>query len=130
MRLSPLTADGSVRPHEDTRSGPKEDRLKLMQATSANFSPVMTLHGGSAGLAGLLGHALESPTAQAEMDGGGSFELAALTAPADVAAVYEALAGAPLYVADGHHRYEDGAPLRGIFETAGCRTAMPPITSS
>lgn len=106
LRLSPLTADGAVRPHEDTRSGPKEDRLKLMQATSANFSPVMTLHGGSAGLADLLGHALEAPTAQAEMDGGGSFELAALTAPADVAAVYEALAGAPLYVADGHHRYE------------------------
>lgn len=106
LRLSPLAADGPVRPHEDTRSGPKEDRLKLMQATSANFSPVMTLHAGSPGLADLLDHALEAPTAQAEMDGGGSFELAALTAPADIDTVYEAIAGAPLYVADGHHRYE------------------------
>ncbi len=106
LRLSPLAADGPVRPHEDTRSGSKEDRLKLMQATGANFSPVMTLHAGSPGLADLLDHALEAPTAQAEMDGGGSFELAALTAPADIDAVYEALAGAPLYVADGHHRYE------------------------
>ncbi len=106
VRLTPLAADGPVRPHEDTRSGPKEDRLKLMQATSANFSPVMTLHAGSPGLADLLDRALEAPATQAEMDGGGSFELAALTAPADIDAVYEALAGAPLYMADGHHRYE------------------------
>jgi len=106
VRLSPLAADGPVRPHEDTRSGPKEDRLKLMQATSANFSPVMTLHAGSPGLAGLLNNALESATTRAEMDGGGSFELAPLSAPSDIGAVHKALAGAPLYVADGHHRYE------------------------
>lgn len=106
VRLSPLAADGPVRPHEDTRSGPKEDRLKLMQATSANFSPVMVLHGGAPGLTGLLDHALESAATRAEMDGGGSFQLAPITAPADIAAVYGALAGAPLYVADGHHRYE------------------------
>ena len=106
VRLSPLAADGPVRPHEDTRSGPKEDRLKLMRATGANFSPVMTLHAGSPNLAALLDRALETPATQAEMGGGGSFELAALTAPADVAAVYHALAGAPLYMADGHHRYE------------------------
>ena len=106
VRLSPLSADGPVRPHEETRSGPKEDRLKLMRATSANFSPIMVLHGGSPGLADLLDRAFKPPTTPAEIGGGESFELAAITAPADVAAVYEALAGAPLYVADGHHRYE------------------------
>ena len=106
VRLSPLSADGPVRPHEGTRSGPKEIRLKLMQASRANFSPIMTLYESSAGLGEILDRALEAPTAHAEIGGGESFEMAALDAPADAAAVYEALAGSPLYVADGHHRYE------------------------
>ena len=106
VRLSPLSADGPVRPHEGTRSGPKEIRLKLMQATSANFSPIMTLHRGSGALAELLDRALEAPAARAEIGGGESFEIVALTAPEHIAAVYQALADSPLYVADGHHRYE------------------------
>ncbi len=106
VRLSPLSADGPVRPHEGTRSGPKEIRLKLMRATSANFSPIMTLYRGSAGLADLLDRALEAPAARAEIGSGESFEMAALTAPEHIAAIYQALAGSPLYVADGHHRYE------------------------
>ncbi|MCL2641295.1 MAG: DUF1015 domain-containing protein, partial [Phycisphaerales bacterium] len=35
---------GTVHPHEQTFSGPKEDRLKLMRATHANLSPVFGLY--------------------------------------------------------------------------------------
>ena len=34
---------GTILPHEETRSGPKIDRLKLMEATDINFSPIMML---------------------------------------------------------------------------------------
>ena len=107
VRLSPLSADGPVRPHEGTRSGPKEIRLKLMRATSANFSPIMTLHGGSGTVSPSSSTApLKPPLHRADIGGGESFEIAALTAPEHIAAVYQALADSPLYVADGHHRYE------------------------
>ena len=42
LRLEPL-GDG-VLPHEDTGAQAKRDRLALMEATAANFSPIMLLY--------------------------------------------------------------------------------------
>src|SRR5687768_15457489 len=39
---------GLVRPHERTQPGPKEDRLRLTQATRHNLSPIFSLHEGNA----------------------------------------------------------------------------------
>lgn len=36
--------EGGVKPHEKTFAGPKEDRLKLTQATQANLSPIFGLY--------------------------------------------------------------------------------------
>src|SRR5688572_33343330 len=36
--------EGQVLPHEGTRQGPKQDRLALMRATSANISPLWLLY--------------------------------------------------------------------------------------
>ncbi len=38
-RLEPFSA-GIIQPHEETFAGPKADRLRLMEATAANLSPV------------------------------------------------------------------------------------------
>src|SRR3954454_22924603 len=38
---------GLVRPHERTQPGPKEDRLRLTQATRHNLSPIFALHPGA-----------------------------------------------------------------------------------
>src|SRR3954451_7426399 len=38
---------GLVRPHERTQPGPKEDRLRLTQATRHNLSPIFALHPGN-----------------------------------------------------------------------------------
>ena len=35
---------GRIRPHERTHPGPKEDRLRLTRATSANLSPIFALY--------------------------------------------------------------------------------------
>ena len=35
--------EGAIKPHEYTMSGPKEDRLKLLEATHVQFSPVFMI---------------------------------------------------------------------------------------
>jgi uncharacterized protein (DUF1015 family) len=41
--------EGAVKPHEFTMSGPKEDRLKLLEATKTQFSPVFMIARDRAG---------------------------------------------------------------------------------
>src|ERR1700704_6469235 len=43
VRIEPY-GPGTVRPHERTHPGPKEDRLRLTRATRANISPIFSLH--------------------------------------------------------------------------------------
>src|SRR5215204_7197580 len=40
---------GRIRPHERTHPGPKEDRLELTRATSANLSPIFSLFPDTSG---------------------------------------------------------------------------------
>src|SRR5262245_15735892 len=42
VRLEPFSP-ATIRPHEETFAGPKQDRLKLMEATGVNLSPVFGL---------------------------------------------------------------------------------------
>ena len=47
VRVTPY-GPGGVRPHERTQPGPKEDRLRLTEATRHNLSPIFSLHPGDA----------------------------------------------------------------------------------
>src|SRR5206468_9277000 len=49
-------AGGGILPHEETFSGPKEDRLALMKATRAQLSPIFGLHADDSGRATALLH--------------------------------------------------------------------------
>src|SRR2546423_1342723 len=59
---------GTIRPHERTHPGPREDRLRLTRATKANLSPIFSLYpdpGGTAREAleaGPDGQAFREPT--------------------------------------------------------------------
>ncbi len=97
-----------VRPHESTFAGPKSERLDLMSATSADISPVMALYDDGGGkVAELLrqGSGGEPELATAWLQGE-RHGVWAVTAPELVAALARAFADKPLYIADGHHRYE------------------------
>ena len=90
-----------VRPHEKTRSQPKEDRLNLLKATKTNISPVMLLFEGSlpeppAGVQPLV----------AEVGAGERFLTWALRDPDLARDLRLRVERRPVYVADGHHRYE------------------------
>ncbi len=100
---------GTIRPHERTHPGPREDRLKLTRATRANLSPIFSLYSDSDGVARrTLTAATEDTTPYAETtDDDGTVNRLWRTADADtIAALQEALEPAELLIADGHHRYE------------------------
>ncbi len=105
---------GIVLPHEHTRRGPKEDRLAMMEACVANFSPIMGLYRDSGGIRPLLLNEMASrpPDFTAAMEGGSSFKVWAMQ---DVQASEELrtlLKRMPIYIADGHHRYETALAYR------------------
>ena len=94
--------------HEDTAAGAKEDRLALMRATHANFSPLMMLYRDPSGrISETCGRALEGePAADFKADDAQGYALWPIEDPGAIAAIRDALASQPVYIADGHHRYE------------------------
>ncbi len=114
VRLEPLDS-GSIRPHEDTRSGPKEDRLRLIQATETNISPVMLLYGDEGGVAQVLAEAAAGAEPNvADFGKGERFRFWPIAGPSMVKRLQDALTGQPLYVADGHHRFETSVHYRDL----------------
>jgi uncharacterized protein (DUF1015 family) len=88
-----------ILPHERTHAGPKEGRLRLLEATRTQLEPIFLLWDGSIALDGLG----EPDLAAAE--GGVTARLWRLDAEFGNALTAE-LAEAQLLIADGHHRYE------------------------
>lgn len=95
-------ADG-VLPHERTTPKAKTDRLDLTRATSANLSPVWGLS-LAAGLTDLLSEPGE-PVGQCTDENGVLHRVERVSDPERVAAISAAVAGQPVLIADGHHRY-------------------------
>jgi len=97
-----------VLPHERTLSGPKADRLNLLRATRANFGQIFSLYSDPGGDVGqLLARAKFLPTLEDVTDDEGIVHrLWAVTDEATIRAIQQRMAGRPLFIADGHHRYE------------------------
>ncbi len=96
---------GLVRPHERTQPGPKEDRLRLTEATRHNLSPIFALHPGDAWrhIEPQLGAA---PWGEVTDSDGTVHRIWRVADPAVHEALAAELADAELLIADGHHRYE------------------------
>jgi uncharacterized protein (DUF1015 family) len=99
---------GTIRPHERTHPGPKEDRLRLTRATKANLSPIFSLYSDPDGTAWAALSSAADPASEAETtDADGTVSrLARVSDPAAIAAAQAALQDTELLIADGHHRYE------------------------
>ena len=104
MRLEEF-GTGTVFPHERTFGGPKEDRLKLMQATRCQLSAVFGLYSDPAqAVSGLLAVNEQAPDITATMDGVVN-NMWVVRDPAIIDALAKKMAALPVYIADGHHRY-------------------------
>ncbi len=102
LELSP--PGQGVLPHEHTRAKDKTDRLALLRACRANLSPIWVLS-PAPGLSSLL-EPPGPPVARATDDEGVHHRLWRLSQPGVVSTIADAVASAPVVVADGHHRYE------------------------
>ncbi len=95
---------GLIRPHERTQPGPKEDRLRLTEATRHNLSPIFSLYPGDAWQH--VAPALDADPWGEATDADGTNRVWRIPDPAVHERVASALANAELLIADGHHRYE------------------------
>ena len=100
---------GHIYPHENTRSAAKTDRLNLLEACKANFSPIWSLYSDPQGeVMSLLEGAIKGKSATIDFrdDEGFRQQVWAVTDSAVLKHAMDALCSKPLFIADGHHRYE------------------------
>jgi uncharacterized protein (DUF1015 family) len=99
-------ARGEVLPHERTHAGPKEDRLRLLEATGADTGLLFMLVSDPARELLALNTPADAPIAEARDLMGERHRLWRVDDAAAIAAVQRLLASARVIIADGHHRYE------------------------
>src|SRR4051794_28193826 len=99
---------GTIRPHERTHPGPKEDRLRLTRATQANLSPIFSLYSDpeSRAWAAIESGVGGDPWGEVTDDDGTVHRVWRVGDPDVLSEVHDALEDAELLIADGHHRYE------------------------
>jgi len=97
---------GEVLPHERTHSGPKQDRMRLLEATGADTGLLFMLVAAPSGALLAASTPGGEPIAEARDLKGERHRLWRVTDPTTIARVQAALGGARVIIADGHHRYE------------------------
>ena len=120
VRLEPF-GTGRIFPHEQTMSGPKADRLKLYQATGFNISPVFGIYPDDGGDVATVLEALArtAPPTTATDHLGVVNRLWAVSDSHTIATLIGLLGPQPVFIADGHHRYETGLKYLDEQKAAG-----------
>jgi uncharacterized protein (DUF1015 family) len=113
--------EGKVFPHEETMPGPKMDRLMLTALCQANLSPIFGLYPDAGGEAqGIVEAAVAGRT---PIEATGHDGVLHRMWPVTNVEVVSALAGAvgpkPIFIADGHHRYETACEYRDQIYDSG-----------
>lgn len=120
--------EGRIYPHEETMSGPKQDRLLLTRACRANLSQIFGLYPDPANQAqDLLEEAIrgEAPV-QATDHLGVVHRMWMVTEPKVIHEVSDIMAPRPVFIADGHHRYETACNYRDELSAGGPLDANHP----
>ncbi|MBI4002025.1 MAG: DUF1015 domain-containing protein [Nitrospira defluvii] len=106
---------GKIYPHENTRAAAKTDRLNLLEACRANFSPIISLYSDPQNdVLTLIERAIASdkPRIDFQDDVGFRQRLWSVTDAGVLAKVVEIMKTKQLFIADGHHRYETALNYR------------------
>ncbi len=108
VRLEPF-GSGKIYPHEQTLAGPKADRLKLYRATQTNISPVFGLYPDDGTVFATLEPAIRNQPPIVATDHLGVINRFWLVNDTHTVSQVVGLMGPkPVFIADGHHRYETG----------------------
>ncbi len=114
---------GGIMAHEKTLAGPKADRLNLMRATGCQFGQIFMLYSDPENK---INHLLDRATAappvyEFEDSSEGSpikHRLWKVSDPKIIDGVVREMAEKPLFIADGHHRYETALNYRNEMRAA------------
>jgi uncharacterized protein (DUF1015 family) len=109
IALSKLAQFGSgVQPHEKTLDGPKADRLKLTQATAAQFELVFMLYDDAQQTADkiIAKAAKGKPLLEFSDEDGVKHQIFAIDSQDEIKQIVNMMAQKEGLIADGHHRYE------------------------
>lgn len=112
---------GKIYPHEETHSGPKADRLLLTKATKANLSQIFGLYPDPENQAqNLLEKTVQGQTPHTAVDHLGvvhkMWPVIDSKVITDVAAI---MGPKPMFIADGHHRYETACNYKDFLAEKG-----------
>lgn len=113
IRLEEL--GNGVFPHEKTSSKTKEDRLKLMLATKANFCQVFALYSDEEGVLDACLKVEGHPLIEIEDENKETHQLFRLTSKTKLEKIKEVMKSKPIFIADGHHRYETALNARNMI---------------
>jgi len=117
---------GVVHRHEQTLTGPKQDRTELLRHTEAHFGQIFLLYPDETRAV----DALLDETAAGEPllrvdDGYGALHLLwRIAEPAAIARIQALMADKKLVIADGHHRYETALAYSKVSPKADARRVM------
>jgi len=96
-----------VKPHEQTLSGPKADRLNLMRATKSQIGQIFVLYSDlEKAVDAILDRACQGEELLYCKDDDVEHRLYAVTDPEEIATIIRIMADKDIFIADGHHRYE------------------------
>jgi uncharacterized protein (DUF1015 family) len=97
-----------IRPHEGTLANPKSDRLRLLRSLQADTSSIMALFEDHHKIiaSALAAREKDEPVIHFNTDSGEQHVLWVISEAETLAQLRQHLAHQPLYIADGHHRYE------------------------
>ncbi len=127
IRLSPF-GEGQVFPHEETLPGPKVDRLMLMTTTKANLSQIFGLYPDPQNEAMMvLDEAISTLTPHVATDHLGVVNRMWPVTDIDTIAKIAGIIGQkPIFIADGHHRYETACEYRRQTHESGALSKEHP----
>ncbi|MBS0165645.1 MAG: DUF1015 domain-containing protein [Nitrospira sp.] len=124
---------GHIYPHENTRAAAKTDRLNLIEACRANFSPIWSLYSDPQGTIIQLLEAKTistTPCYDFQDEAGCRERLWTVTDNAVLKQVTDAMQSKPLFIADGHHRYETALNYQKLRrQQASMQTSLQPYDS-
>lgn len=107
-------SEGNIKPHEKTLEGPKTDRLLMTRATHCHLSPVFTLYADPHHEVSACFNRLvqSTPFVDFMSHEGERHQLWRLKEAQAFATIDAFLSTRPLFIADGHHRYETALNYR------------------
>lgn len=108
-----------VHPHEATYSKPKADRLNLMRACTGNVSPIYCLYNSPARVTSrILERCSGEPVLSGRDADGALHTLYRIDDRSSIDAITGEFRDKPVFIADGHHRYEVALEYRHEMDAA------------